>query len=203
MWWPFLAENLRGVTAIFSEETFSIDIRGSQDFKLNGLQLHIPEGVLPAKYTGGYEVDIKTGLVGEFQFPDNSELVSCIYWLSCSQQFLKPVTLQIQHCASIEDLSQLHFVVAKSSQSELPYKFEVLEKGTFSQHNSYGSIDISQFSFFAIIICKIFRSHISYYSALYFFYQGVKSWRVDVVVTRNLEIHLQVRCIHVALSVCN
>jgi len=197
VWWPFLAESLRGVTASFSEKTFSIDRRGSQDFKSNGLQLHIPEGALPTECTGGCEVDVKTSLVGEFQFPDDSELVSCIYWLSCSQQFLKPVTLQIQHCASIEDLSHLRFVVAKSSQSELPYKFEVLEKGTFSQDSSYGSLEISQFSFFGIIIRKIFRRHISYYSALYYIQQGVNSWHVDVVVSRNLEVHLQVSYMYV------
>jgi len=189
---PSYQECLRGFTA-FSERSFFIGRRDSQIFKWDGIKLHIQEGAVPAEC----KVDVKIGLVGQFQFPDDYELVSCIYWLSCPQKFLKPVRLQIQHCASIEDPSHVCFVVAKSSQQDLPYKFKVLENGIFSRHSSYGTIEISQFSFFAIIIRKIFRRHISYYSALYYIQQDVNSWHADIVLTRNLEAHLQVSCMHV------
>ena len=120
MWWLFFGESLKGFTAFSEEFSFSIDQRGSQNFKWNGLKLHFQKGALSAECTGGCKVDAKTGLAGQFQFPGFSELVSCIYWLSCQQKFLKPVTLQIQHCVSVEGSSHLRFVVAKSSHSELP-----------------------------------------------------------------------------------
>ena len=135
-------------------------------------------------------IDIKAGLGGQFKFPEQSQLVSCIYWLSCPQKFLEPVTLEIQHCGLIANSSQsssLHFVVAKSSQPELPYKFKALDKGTFSPHSSYGSLQVSQFSFFGIFgRCR------RYYSAVYYINKGFNRWNVEFVMTHDLEVHLKV-----------
>ena len=156
-----------------------------------GLKLHIPEGAIPQKW-GGCKIDIKAGLAGQFEFTDDkSQLVSCIYWLSCPQKFLEPVTLEIQHCGLIEDSSTLHFVVAKCSQPQLPYTFKALDKGTFSPHSSYGSLQVSQFSFFGIRgRCR------RYYGAVYYNKTGHNRWYVDFVMTRNLEVHLKVSGIY-------
>jgi len=138
-------------------------------------------------------INIKAGLDGQFEFPDNSQLVSCIYWLSCPHKFLKPVTLEIWHCALIQNQSQssgLQFVVAKCSQPELPYKFKALDKGAFSAHSSYGSIQVSQFSLFGLI--SIFWSPRRYYSTLHYVRKGIRSWHVDIAVTWNHPAHLQV-----------
>ena len=141
-------------------------------------------------------INIKAGLAGQFEFPDESQLVSCIYWISCPQKFLEPVTLEIQHCGLIENSSQsssLHFVVAKCSQPELPYKFKALDKGTFSPHSSYGSLQVSQFSFFGI-----FGKSPRYCSSVYYTSKGHNRWYMDFVITHNLEVHLEVSYIDVA-----
>ena len=154
------------------------------------LKLHIPEGAVPAEHTE-CRVDIKVGLIGQFRIPDELQLVSCIYWLRGRQRpFLNPVTLEIEHCASLQDSSQsasLQFVVAKCSQPDLPYQFRVLEKGTFVPQSSYGSIQVSQFSFFGITISRRFSRPPQYYSALFYIQKGLHWWLVDFVITLNLK----------------
>ena len=187
----FYIEYLRGFEA-FAQTSFTITGSSSQNFEWKGygLKLHVPEGALPGKEEG-CTIDIKAGLDGQFEFPEQSQLVSCIYWLSCPQKFLEPVTLEIQHCGLIAKSSQsssLHFAVAKSSQPELPYKFKALDKGTFSPHSSYGSLQVSQFSFFGIL----FGGSPRYYGAVYYINTGHNQWDVDFVMTRDLEVHREV-----------
>ena len=46
-----------------------------------GLKLHIPEGALPADVEK-CTVLIKVGLSGQFKLPENTSIVSAIYWLN-------------------------------------------------------------------------------------------------------------------------
>ena len=153
---------------------------------------------MPGQHTE-CRVAIKACLTGQFRIPDDLQLVSCVYWLSCPQKFLKPVTLEIEHCASLQNSSQfssLRFIVASSSQEKLPYQFRVLEQGTFV--HSYGSIQVSQFSFYGISILKrIWRSWSpTYYSRLHYIQKSVNTWDVDYVVTLHLQAALTVsQCI--------
>ena len=151
-----------------------------------GLKLHVPEGALPEEE--GCRIEVKAGVAGQFEFPVDYQFVSYICWLSFPKKFLKPVTLEIRHCASIQ--ASLQFVIAKCSQPELPYKFRALEKGAFSPHSSYGSIKISQFSLVALISSMLWLR--CYYSTFYCSRTGAKKWQVDVVVTWNLPAHLEV-----------
>lgn len=158
-----------------------------------GLKLHVPEGALPEGE--GCKIEIKAGVAGQFEFPVDYQLVSYVYWLSCPKKFLKPVTLEIRHCASIQ--ASLQFVIAKCSQPELPYKFRALDKGAFSSHSSYGSINISQFSLIALISRRPRR----YYSTFYCSQIGAKKWQVDIVITLNLPAHLEVSNIQLLMVV--
>ena len=113
-----------------------------------GFMLHVPERSLPPEMTQT-TVDVRVSLSGHFQFPEDSDLVSATYWLSCPHKFMKPLDVEFQHCAAITDpshCSQLSFVITKCTQKELPYKFKELEGGTFSQHSSYGRISLTHFS---------------------------------------------------------
>ena len=181
---------------VFAETSFVVTDSHSHSFEWQryGIKLHIPEGAVPAQHTE-CRVAIKACLAGQFIIPDDLQLVSCIYWLSCPQKFLKPITLEIEHCASFQDSSQfssLRFIVANSSQGKLPYQFRVLEQGTFV--HSYGSIQVSQFSFFGISILKrIWRSWLpTYYSRLHYIWKDVNTWDVDYVITLQLQAALTV-----------
>ena len=149
---------------------------------------------MPAEHTE-YRVDIKAGFTGQFNIPDDLQLVSCVYWLSCPHKFVKPVTLEIEHCALLQDLFQsstVKFIVARCSQAELPYQFRVLDKGTFVPKSSYGSIQVSQFSFFGIGIPKRFQSLRRYYCTHHYIQKDVNQWDVDFIITTGLEASLTV-----------
>ena len=181
---------------VFAETSFIVPDSHSHSFEWQGygLKLHIPEEAAPADYPE-CRVDIKAGFTGQFNIPDDLHLVSCVYWVSCSQKFNKPVTLEIEHCASLQDSSQsstLRFVAAKCSQARLPYQFKVLEKGIFVPKSSYGSIQVSQFSFFAIGIFKRFQSLQCYCSMVYYIQKNVNKWDVDFVIAPNLQASLTV-----------
>ena len=160
----------------------------------HGFKLHIPQGAVPAKLTE-FRVDIKAGFTGRFHIPTDLQLVSCVYWISSSQKFVKPVTLEIEHCASLQDSSQsssLHFIAAKCSQAELPYQFRVLKKGIFVPRSPYGSIELTQFSFFGIGIFKRFWSLPRYLCTLYYIHKDINKWHVDFIIAPYLQVSLKV-----------
>jgi len=199
VWTDFFpwVEYLRGFES-FAETSFATTERHSHSFEWQGygLKLHIPEGALPGHHTE-CRIDIKAGLSGQFSFPDDSQPVSCVYWIACSQRFLKSVTLDIEHCAAVQDSSQfssLCFVAAKCSQTDLPYQFSELKKATFSPQSSFGSVQVSQFSFFGILH-KIFSQNEEprcYCGNVYYMNKGIRDWRVDFVIMWNLSAYHKV-----------
>ena len=182
---------------MFAETSFVVPDSHAHSFEWqgHGLKLHIPEGAVPVEHTG-CRVDIKAGFTGQLNIPNDLHLVSCVYWVSCPQKLVKPITLEIEHCASLQDSSQsssLRFIAAKCSQTELPYQFRVLENGIFKPKSSYGSIKVSQFSFFAGIgILERFQSLQCYCSTVYYIQKNVNKWDVDFVIAPNLQASLTV-----------
>ena len=183
---PPCVEYLRGFES-FAETSFVITSSHSHSFEWQryGLKLHIPEGAVPTEC----RIDIKAGLSGQFSFPEDSQLVSCVYWISCSQKFLKSVTLDIEHCAAVQDSSQsssLRFVAAKCSQAELPYQFKELKQATFSPQSSFDSVQVSQFSFFGIIAYKMCWWLRRYCAIFYYKEKSVNEWWLYFFITWNL-----------------
>ena len=180
---------------MLAETQFIVKGRHSQTFKWegHGLKLSIPEGAVLSESV----IYIKAGLAGQFELPSDAQLVSPMYWLYCVHSFQHPVTLELQHCAIIKKQSgdsSLSFIVAKCSQ-ELPYKFKFLHKGTFSQYSSHGSIDVKQFSIFGLVT-KLFELSLfglasrSYFAQLFYIDDGENAWKLDFIITWNLELCL-------------
>ena len=91
---------------------------------------------------------------GKFAFPKGTEPISIVYTISIAKPLLKPVKLEIQHCAHLvteDHSSYLSFVIASSKQLVLPYQFQHLKGGQFYPGNQYGSISLSHFCFLSII----------------------------------------------------
>ena len=189
-----MVEYLHGFET-FAETDFVIGSHShTLEWQRYGLKLHIPEGAVLTELRE-CRVDIKAGFTGQFNIPDDLQLVSCVYWLSCPQKFLKPVTLEIEHCASLQDSSKsssLRFIVAKCSQAELPYQFRVLEKGMFAPRSSYGSIQITQFSIFGIGMFRRLWSLQRYYCTLYYIQKDINKWHIDFIITSYLQASLKV-----------
>ena len=116
-----------------------------------GLRITIPHEAVPLYDT--VEVAITALVGGEFILPEDTELVSAVYAISVSKQFLKPVQLEIQHCVSIEkpaDSNYLSFATAPSDEASCEFQ-PVKGTGEFSIGSRYGSIYITEFSRWSII----------------------------------------------------
>ena len=111
-----------------------------------GFYLEVPDGALPPGVTAS--VAVKVILAGQFKLPEDSQLISAIYWISASEEFLKDVGVNIQHCAVIrseEECTKFRFIIAKCSQEELPYTFRE-KKGVFNPHTQFATIKLKKFS---------------------------------------------------------
>ena len=110
------------------------------------LSLHIPENSLPTNLQQ-CSIHIRATVMGDYQLPQDTHLVSAVYWIKCVPkcQFSRPLTLEIQHCAKPENASKLCFIWASSvDHLEEGINFEAVA-GNFSRHSSYGFIELHSF----------------------------------------------------------
>jgi len=182
----------------------------------HGFKLHVPQDALPPEVKE-CRIHIKASLSGQFQFPEDMELVSGIYWIATSHNFTKPLTIEIQHCLSGTDHpSSLMYITAKCTQEDLPYKFNTLNGGVFAPSCRYGSISLTHFSGVGIasrsqrhqsLIQRLVhrRSQVesevsnvrSYCARLYYSSSGTLSWEVYFAIMWNLELHIAVSYLRV------
>ena len=117
-------------------------------WKGHGLRLHIPANALDTN-TPPLTMKIQASLSGQFRLPDDMELVSGVYWISFpAKSLVQPVTLELQHCAHLEQNEQtcLTFVTSQCNQETLPYQFEPLPGGVFTTSSDYGAVQLCHFS---------------------------------------------------------
>ena len=142
-----------------------------------GFNVEVPARALPPGVTAS--VAVRAIFRGSFSLPKNSELVSAIYSVSCSEVFLKHVAVNIQHCAVIssdEESTKFKFITAKCFQ-DLPYTF-VERDGVFNARSQYATIQLKRFSFISTIAQKI---------AIYFGHGGVKKEYRSLQFYRNIS----------------
>ena len=165
-----------------------------------GLKLHIREGTLPAGVDKCI-VRIKASTSGQYQLPQDFQLVSAIFWLRCEPmcKFAKSVTMEMDHCAKLENAASLTFMRAKCDQEQLPYIFKEIG-GSFSEEKSWGNVELNRFSAEAVALKgggpEQDQSYQRQYSAMIFHTiphdQSITSYRIDFVVTWNSKTHLKV-----------
>ena len=164
----------------------------------NGLKMHIHEGSLP-EGIDQCTIYIKASLAGEYEIPENSSLVSAVFWLRCEPQctFTKPITVEIQHCSTKQDLSRLKIVRAYCSQKQLPYKFKPLG-GRFNADTSYGATEVTSFSGVGVTeegpVSEEPVSERLYYNQLFYCNNQGHQQRHDIhiIYTWNTEAHINV-----------
>ena len=186
--------NLRGVEVCGEMTVVVYSSHGQQiTWPGYGLRLNIPKGCLPA----GMEqctINIKASLAGQYEFPENSHLVSAIFWLRCEdvRKFTKPITVEIQHCAKSENITNLSFIRAVCSQKQLPYTFKQLPGGNFTSHSSYGVIELNSFS--GVGVTQEGSEDREYCSRLFYMplTQKILNQEIDFVVSWNTDAHLTV-----------
>ena len=173
---------------MIAETDFVVSTKGgSYEWKGYGLRLSISEDSLP---TGMEEcrINIKASLSGPFKLPEDSDLLSPVFWISALCKFKKLVTLEIQHCASRDEASfaDLNFIFTKCSQKELPYTFKRLDGGRFPTTRSYGSIQLSHFSGVGIAGRK--GTPQAYCAQIYYtIKEEASDWRFYFIITKDLD----------------
>ena len=189
--------NLRGV-GVCGEMTVVVYSSHCQQITWPGygLRLHIPKGCLPADMEQ-CTINIKASLAGQYEFPENSHLVSAVFWLCCEDvhEFAKPITMEIQHCAKLQnDANLLSFVRAVCSRKQLPYTFKQLPGGNFNSHSSYGVIELNSFS--GVGVTQEGSEDREYCSRIFYIHSSREvpvNREIHFVVTWNIETHLTVR----------
>ena len=183
----YTLDSIHGVEVV-GETDFVVSTKGGFfEWKGYGLKLSVPEDSLP---TGMEQcrINVKASLSGPFLLPDDSDLMSPVFWISALCKFKKLVTLEIQHCASRDEASfaDLNFVSTKCSQKELPYIFRQLDGGGFPADSSYGSIQLSHFSGIGVTGRRTPRSYCA--QIYYTIKEEASDWRVYFIITKDLDV---------------
>ena len=131
----YLTDNLSNAY-IAGQKLFVIQGDNSQSFHWEecGLRLSCPKGALSSSVER-CEVAIVALVGGQFKLPVGTELVSSIYAISVSKTLLKPLTLELQHCVTLETQDQadsLKFVRAPLVGYNSNAEFTVMEGGEFT-----------------------------------------------------------------------
>ena len=193
---------LKGVE-ISGEKVFEVTAGSSENYKWDshGFQLTVPNGALPPGVTAS--VAVRSIVAGPFQLPENSELISAIYWISSTHAFMKKVTVHLQHCAIIcteEELGHCGIIIGKCSQDP-PYQFAIKD-GEFSPHSQTASISMTQFSILGAI-WRWFRGETHpaqrQYTAMILHKQLARiTWEIVLVVVQEIppfvEVHEEGPC---------
>ena len=159
-----------------------------------GLKLHIPPASLPAGVEQS-SIVVKASLSGPLKFPEDTTLVSAVYYLQSTVEFSQPIAIQIQHCGIPSDDLSLTF--ARASLKEPPYTFTALDGGLFPSNSFYACIQLDQFSLITIIR-KLWKSLSSreperlYCAHVYYTKESVNTWIARFVVTHNLVAYVTV-----------
>ena len=181
-----------GVEVVGEEELLVTNETMNFQWKDYGFKLYVPENALP-EGTPEYSVNIKASLSGQFELPKGYELASAVYWVTTPGSFTKKVTIEAQHCANFNKPSQLRFV--QSAQKCPPYKFEVVEGGSFILGSKYGVLTTTHFSGTGIAKKVKPGEHSCQYCAqVYFTVKHLPShwYYCHFVVTKNLKMCLTV-----------
>ena len=160
----------------------------------HGFKVHIPAGAI-----GGQRrpviLCIQASLSGNYRLPNDSELVSGVYWLSLHptvKRFHSKATISIQHCASDDD-SALSFITAMCTQKTLPYDFKSLAGGSFSE-SANGNIQVDHFSAYGILSFgrnKLYANKL-YAFCTYYIPKATNVYEAHITVTQDLDLQLKV-----------
>ena len=174
-----------------------------------GFKLHIPEGALPENLLES-TIHVQVTLYGQYKFPEKSELVSSVYQISCPVKLVKPVMLEIQHCAVIKRPEQASCLTFVKSQDPHLIQFQPINGGQFSSYSSYATISLDSFSFFAVVLHYLTLGYyklpsVDYYTMVYVTPSPrttptQKKWEIFCCIMKFLSSVLTVSCAKYCLT---
>ena len=178
--------------------TLAAGERCTYEWKGHGLRLQVPDDALqpPAPPT---TMTIHASLSGHYHLPDDTQLVSGVYWISFPRKFSRPITLELQHCAFLEnphEMTALSFVSAKCNQNTLPYNFKPMTgREVFSADSQYGAIELNHFSAVGIV-SKKGKQGKRYMAHTYYIPQSPTTWLMHFTIICDLDLFLRVSILY-------
>ena len=158
-----------------------------------GLTLKVPANALDANVPSRI-LSLRTCTTDQFNIPEDIELVSGIYWVDFVGEFTNPITIEIEHCASLSQPSQfssLSFISTEGpAQGAVPYQLQPLSGGIFPENSSYGSIQLRQSS--AMAVATLGSATKSYRALNYYTRKTSTTWHMDLIIIHDLEISIKV-----------
>ena len=158
-----------------------------------GLNLEAPATALDSDVPS-QTLNLHNCNIDHFKIPENMELVSGIYWVDFKGKYANPITIVIEHCASLDQPSQfssLSFVSTEPpAQGAVPYLLQPFAGGLFPQDNCYGSIQLSQSSLMAVVSAGSATK--SYRALNYYVPKTTTTWNMDLIIMYDLEISIKV-----------
>lgn len=133
--------------AIAGENTYFI--QGSHPQSLNwekyGIRMHFPANTLVSP-DDHCEVSI-LALIGRtsFIYPENTELVSCIYSIKLSKEINKCPRVEIEHCVSLKKESDLDHLIFAASEKDNCERLVAVKGAKFYVSNRYGVVEQMHF----------------------------------------------------------
>ena len=95
--------------------------------------------------SGACNVTVKAIVAaGQIDLPEGCELVSAVYDISLSRKLTELITIEIEHCAKLENAAQCEYLSFVTTQDD--DQFKVIEGGIFYPSTQYGALSCNCFS---------------------------------------------------------
>lgn len=167
-----------------------------------GITINVPKGVVESGAV--CDIAVIPLLHGDFQFPEDSVLVSGVYAIGTSCQIKKPLKISMQHCVNLstnKHLERMVFFKAEHINIAPPYTFFPCDRGAFETGSAYGSLDCESFTLIAML--RRMRSwitgspdpSISYRAQVLYSMSPSGFWIVYIFVIKNINHIIEVSCL--------
>lgn len=145
---------------ILEEKLFLIKGDSHQYFNWEnyGVRIDVPKDTLSSEET--CEISVGALVGGNFNLPENTELISAIYILASSKSLSRPVYVEIEHCAylSIPQHSDLLRFVKVLDLDKVPYQLQKTEGGEFHFNSRYGRLVFLDSTMIGIVKSLLFKT---------------------------------------------
>ena len=128
---------------VVGEKVFHIEGRAPQLllWEEYGFRIRVQENIT----SGACDVTVKAIVAaGQIDLPEGWELVSAVYDISLFRKLTELITIEIEHCAKLENEAQCEYLSFVTTQDD--DQFKLIEGGIFYPSTQYGVLSCNCFS---------------------------------------------------------
>ena len=104
--------------------------------------------------SGACDVTVKAIVAaGQIDLPEGCELVSAVYDISLSRKLTELITIEIEHCAKLENEAQCEYLSYMTAQHD--NQFKLIKGGMFCPNTRYGALCCNCFSKKGIVKSRV------------------------------------------------